>query len=170
MVQNERIYCDLLINEIIDIYKETNEWLGLQNKAINRKSFLDVPKHKLEQFCKILKEVLADYGWGNQSLVHKGTLFHYFIVYHSGEGKVNFNSLKYLMDLTMSVIDSSESTILNLTKNLETLRHCFYCLNYAVEIVGGSNILKYLMTDNKNGNTLLHEWAKKGNYKFIFLF
>ena len=170
MVQNERIYCDLLINEIIDIYKETNDWLGLQNKAINRTSILDVPTRKLEQFCKILKEVLADYSLGNQSFVHKGTLFHYFIVYYSGEGKVNFNSLKYLMDLTMSVIDSSESTILNLTENLETLRHCFYCLNYAAEIVGEGNILKYLMTDNKNGNTLLHEWAKKGNYIFIFLF
>ena len=164
MVQNERIYCDLLINEIIDIYKETNEWLGLQNKAINRKSFLDVPKHKLEQFCKILKEVLADWGWGNQSLVHKGTLFHYFMVYYSGEGKVDFNSLKYLMDLTMAVIDSPETTILNLTENLETLRHYINCLKYVEDIVGESTIEKYLMTWNKNGNTLLHEWAKKGNY------
>ena len=148
---------------MIDIYKETNEWLGLQNKAINRKSFLDVPKRKLEQFCKILKEVLADYGWGNQSLVHKGTLFHYFIVYYSGEGKVDFNSLKYLMDLTMAVTDSPESTILNLTENLETLRHCIKSLNYAEDIVGESIIQKYLMMWNKNGNTLLHEWAKKGN-------
>ena len=173
MVQNERIYCDLLINEIIDIYKETNEWLGLQNKAIDRKSFSDVPKHKLEQFCKILKEVLADWGWGNQSLVHKGTLFHYFMVYYSGEGKVDFNSLKYLMDLTMAVIDSPETTILNLTQNLETLRHCFKCLNYAVEeslVVEESMIKKYLMMKNKNGNTLLHEWAKKGNYMFLFRF
>ena len=164
MVQNERIYCDLLINEIIDIYKETNEWLGLQNKAINRKSFLDVPKRKLEQFCKILKEVLADYGWGDESLVHKGSLFHYFIVYYSGEGKVDFNSLKYLMDLTMAVTDSPESTILNLTENLETLRHCLKSLNYVEAIVGESTIEKYLMMWNKNGNTLLHEWAKKGNY------
>ena len=172
MVQNERIYCDLLINEIIDIYKETNEWLGLQNKTIDRKSFLDVPKRKLEQFCKILKEVLEDYAYGNQSLVHKGSLFHYFIVHYSGEGKVNFNSLKYLMDLTISVFDSSESTILNMTENLETLRHCFKCLNYAEEsiVVEESKIKKYLMMKNKNGNTLLHEWAKKGNYMLIFLF
>jgi hypothetical protein len=163
VVQNERTYRDLLINEIIDIYKETNEWLGLQNKAIDRESFLDVPKRKLEQFCKILKEVLEDYGWGNQSLVHKGSLVHYFIVYYSGEGKVHFNSLKYLMDLTMAVIDSSDSTILNLTENLETLRHCINCLNYAEEIVGESKVHKYFMMWNKNGNKLLHEWAKKGN-------
>ena len=145
------------------------ELLGLQNKAINREDFLGVPKLKLEEFCKILNEVLEDYQCGF-NLAHKGSLFHYFMAYYRGEGKVNFNSLKYLMDLTMSVIDSSESTILNLTENLETLRHCFYCLNYAAEIVGEGNILKYLMTDNKNGNTLLHEWAKKGNYIFIFQF
>ena len=146
MVQNERIYCELLINEIIDIYKKTNELLGLQNKAIKRKSFLDVPKRKLEQFCKILKEVLEDWGWGNQSLVHKGSLFHYFIVYNSGEGKINFNSLKYLMDLTMAVIDSSYSTILNLgqTENLETLYHYIDCLKYAKEIVGGGKLLVYI--------------------------
>ena len=144
MVQNERTYCDLLINEIIDIYKETNEWLGLQNKTIDRKSFLDVPKRKLEQFCKILKEVLEDWGWGNQSLVHKGSLFHYFIVYYSGEGKINFNSLKYLMDLTMAVIDSSYSTILNLAENLETLHHYINCLKYAKEIVGGGKLLKFI--------------------------
>jgi hypothetical protein len=147
VVQNERTYCDLLINEIIDIYKKTNEFLGLQNKAINRKSFLDIPKRKLEQFCKILKEVLEDWGWGNQSLVHKGSLFHYFIVYYSGEGKVDFNSLKHLMDLTMAVIDSSENTILNLTyhtENLETLHHYINCLKYAKEIVGEGKLLVFI--------------------------
>ena len=163
MVQNERIYHDLLIDEIIDVYKQTMELLGLQNKAINKEDFLGVPKRKLEDFCKILIEVLEDYQCGF-NLAHKGSLFHYFIAYYRGEEKVNFNSLKYLMNLTISVFDSSESTILNLTENLETLRHCFYCLNYAVEIVGESNIQKYLMMKNKNGNTLLHEWAKKGNY------
>ena len=146
VVQNERTYCDLLINEIIDIYKKTNECLGLQNKAINRTSFLDVPKHKLEQFCKILKEVLEDWRWGNQSLVHKGSLFHYFIVYYSGEGKVDFDSLKFLMDLTMAVIDSSENTILNLTyhENLETMLHYINCLKYAKEVVGEGKLLVFI--------------------------
>ena len=137
------------------------ELLGLQNKAINREDFLGVPKHRLEGFCKILNEVLEDYQCGFD-LAHKGSLFHYFIAYYRGEGKVNFNSLKYLMDLTLAVIDSPESNILNLTENLETLRHYINCLKYVEDIVGESTIKKYLMMWNKNGNTLLHEWAKKG--------
>ena len=170
MVQNERTYCDLLINEIIDIYKKTNECLGLQNKAINRKSFLDIPKRKLEQFCKILKEVLEDWGWGNQSLVHKGSLFHYFIVYYSGEGKVDFNSLKYLMDVTMAVNDSSNGTFLHLTENLETLRYSINCLDYAEDIIEESKLQKYVMIGDKDGNTILHKWAKKGNFFFCLNF
>ena len=84
MVQNENTYRDLLINEIFDIYHETMELLGLPNKneiitqipigngrnkyhvttaprnRVNREDFSDVPKSKLEQFCKILKEDLND--------------------------------------------------------------------------------------------------------------
>ena len=167
-MQNERIYCDLLINEIIDIYKKTNEWLGLQNKAVNRKSFLDVPKRKLEHFCKILKEVLDDYQCGFD-LAHKGSLFHYFIVYYKSD-RVNYNPLKYLMDLTMAVNHSSDGTLLNLTEDLETLISCIDCLYSAEKIVGRRKVQKYLMMWNKSGNTILHEWAKKGNFMFQFLF
>ena len=143
------------------------ELLGLQNKAINREDFLGVPKRKLEDFCKILNEVLEDYQCGFD-LAHKGSLFHYFIVYYRGEGKVNFNSLKYLMDLTLIVNDSSESTMLNLAEDVEDLLSCINCLNFEEHIIGESKIQKYLLTWNKNGNTLLHEWAKKGNFIFVF--
>ena len=119
---------------------------------VNREDFSDVPKSKLEQFCKILKEVLDDYKCGFD-LVHKGSLFHYFIVYYKSNEEVNFNSLKYLMDLTLAVNDSSNGTFLNLTENLETLLYCLYCLDYAEDIIAESKIQKYLMIGDKNGNT-----------------
>ena len=143
------------------------ELLGLQNKAINREDFLGVPKRKLEDFCKILNEVLEDYQCGFD-LAHKGSLFHYFIAYYRGEGKVNCNSLKYLMDITLILNDSSESTILNLAEDVEDLLDCINCLNFPEHIIGDSKIQKYLLMWNKNGNTLLHELAKKGNFIFVF--
>ena len=193
MVQNEKTYRDLLINEIIDIYEKTRELLGFPNKQkiitripigngrnkyhmttagrnrVNREDFSDVPRSKLEHFCKILKEVLDDYKCGFD-LVHKGSLFHYFIVYYKSNEEVNFNSLKYLMDLTLAVNDSSNGTFLNLTENLETLLYCLYCLDYAEDIIAESKIQKYLMIGDKNGNTVLHKWAKKGNFFFCLNF
>ena len=145
------------------------ELLGLQNKAINREDFLGVPKRKLEDFCKILNKVLEDYQCGFD-LVHKGSLFHYFIVYYKSNEEVNFNSLKYLMDLTLAVNDASNGTFLNLTENLETLLYCLYCLDYAEDIIAESKIQKYLMIGDKNGNTVLHKWAKKGNFFFCLNF
>ena len=170
VVQYERMYRDLLINEIIDIYKETMNRLGLQqNEAIDRDTFLDVPKCKLEHFCKILKEVLeGEKNCFGQDLTHEGSLFHYFIVYYKSD-RVNCNPLKYLMDLTMAVNHSSDGTLLNLTEDLETLISCIDCLYSAEEIVGRRKVQKYLMMWNKSGNTILHEWAKKGNFIFRYL-
>ena len=140
---------------------------------VNREDFSDVPKSKLEQFCKILKEVLDDYQSGFD-LVHKGSLFHYFIVYYQSDEEVNFNSLKYLMDVTMAVNDSSNGTFLNLTGDSETLLYCINCLDYAEDIIGDSKIQKgiqkYLMIGDENGNTVLHNWAKKGNFFFCLNF
>ena len=42
----------------------------------------------------------------------------------------------------------------------------FECLYSAEEIVGRRKVQKYLMMWNKSGNTILHEWAKKGNFVF----
>ena len=142
------------------------ELLGLQNKAINREDFLGVPKRKLEDFCKILIEVLEDYQCGF-NLAHKGSLFHYFIAYYRGEEKVNFNSLKYLMDLTL-IVNDFESTILNLAEDVKDLLSCINCFDFEEHIIGDSKFQKYLLMWNKNGNTLLHEWAKKGNFIFVF--
>ena len=61
MMQNEKAFCDLLINEIIDTYKETKKRLGLDYKDHwNRDIFSTVPKCKLLYFCKILKKVLEE--------------------------------------------------------------------------------------------------------------
>ena len=140
---------------------------------VNREDFSDVPKSKLEDFCKILKEVLEDYQSGFE-LAHKGSLFHYFIVYYKSEKELNFNSLKYLMDVTLAVNDSSNGTFLNLTENLETLLYCINCLDYTEDIIAESKIRKgiqkYLMFGDKNGNTILHKWAKKGNFFFCLTF
>ena len=145
--------------------------LGLQSKATDRETFLDVPKCQLEHFCKILKEVLeGEKNYFGQDLTHNGSLFHYFIVYYKCD-RVNYsNPLKYLMDLTMAVNHSSNGTLLNLTEDLETLVSCIECLYSAEEIVGRRKVQKYLMMWNKSGNTILHEWAKKGNFIPIFLF
>jgi hypothetical protein len=166
VLQYERTYRDLLINEIIDIYKETMNRLSLQTKAIDKETFLDVPKYQLELFCKILKEVLeGEKNCFGQDLTHKGSLFHYFIVYYNFD-RVNCNPLKYLMDLTMAVNHSSDGNLLNLTEDLETLISCIDSLYSAEEIVGRRKVQKYLMMWNKSGNTILHEWAKKGNFVF----
>ena len=142
--------------------------LGLQIKAIDRETFLNVPKCQLEHFCKILKEVLeGEKNCFGQDLTHKGSIFHYFIVYYNSD-KVNCNPLKYLMDLTWAVNYSSDGTLLNLTEDLETLEKCIDCLYSAEEVVGRRKVQKYLMMWNKSGNTILHEWAKKGNFVFPF--
>ena len=164
------MYRDLLINEIIDVYEETMNRLGLQIKAIDREPFLDVPKSLLEHSCKLLKEVLeGEKNCFGQDLTHQGSIFHYFIVYCESD-KINNNPLKYLMDLTMAVNLSSNGTLLNLTEDSETLVSCIDCLYSAEEIVGRRKVQKYLMMWNKSGNTILHEWAKKGNFVFQFIF
>ena len=170
VLQYERMYRDLLINEIIDIYEETMNRLGLQIEAIDRETFLDAPKCQLEKCCKLLKEVLeGEKNCFGQDLAHNGSIFHYFIVYYKSD-TVNCNPLKYLMDLTWAVNYSSDGTLLNLTEGLETLEKCIDCLYSAEEVVGRRKVQKYLMMWNKSGNTILHEWAKKGNFFFCFNF
>ena len=138
---------------------------------VNREDFLDVPKSKLEHYCKILKEVLDDYQCGFD-LAYNGSLFHYFIVYYKSDEEVNFNPLKYLMDVTLAVNDSSNGTFLNMTENRETLLYCINCLDYAGDFwkIEESKIQKYLMIGDKDGNTLLHKWAKTGNFFFCLTF
>ena len=150
--------------------------LGLQNEAadneaIDKETFLDVPKCQLEHFCKILKEVLeGEKNCFGQDLPHNGSLFHYFIVYYKMDFVNYNNSLQYLMALTMAVSHCSNGTLLNLTEDLETLEKCIDCLFSAEKIVGRRKVQKYLMMWNKSGNTILHEWAKKGNFLFQSIF
>ena len=166
MMQNEKSFCDLLINEIIDTYKETKKRLGLDYKDHwNRDIFSTVPKCKLLYFCKILKKVLEqEKNCFGQDIIHKGSLFHYFMV-HDRE-----NPLKRLMDLTIAVNNSSSCNLLDLAQDFETLDNYLNCLYSAEEIVGRRKVQKYLLMCNKSGNTLLHEWAKKGNFIFQFIF
>ena len=140
---------------------------AIDNDAIDKERFLDVPKCKLEHFCKILKEVLeGEKNCFGQDLTHNGSLFHYFIVHYKCD--IYSNPLKYLMDLTMAVNHFSNGTLLNLTEDLDTLEKCIDCLYSAEKTVGRRKVQKYLMMWNKSGNTILHEWAKKGNYLFQF--
>ena len=134
--------------------------------------FFGCSKMQIRTLLQNLKEVLeGEKNCFGQDLTHKGSLFHYFIVYYkSDSSSVNHNPLKYLMDLTMAVNHSSDGTLLNLTEDLETLISCIDCLYYAEEIVGRRKVQKYLMMWNKSGNTILHEWARKGNFVFQFLF
>ena len=167
MMQNEKAFCDLLINEIIDTYKETKNRLGLEYKDHwNRDIFSTVPKCKLLCFCKILKKVLEQEKQNSfgQDLTHKGSLLHYFMVQYTE------NPLKSLMDFTVAVNNSSSGNLLDLIQDSKTLETYLNCLYSAEEIVGRRKVQKYLLMENKSGNTLLHEWAKKGNFIFQFIF
>ena len=166
MMQNEKAFCDLLINEIIDTYKETKLRLGLDYKdRWNRDIFSTVPKCKLLYFCKILKKVLEQEKTSfGQDLTQKGSLLHYLMVQYTE------NPLKSLMDFTVAVNNSSSGNLLDLIQDSKTLDNYLNCLYSAEEIVGRRKVQKYLLMENKSGNTLLHEWAKKGNFIFQFIF
>ena len=74
------------------------------------------------------------------------------------------------MENTIAINNSSNDNLLDLIQDSNTLDNYLNCLYSAEEIVGRRKVQKYLLMRNKSGNTLLHEWAKKGNFVFQFIF
>jgi hypothetical protein len=138
----------------------------------------DEPLDKLEVFCNIFREVVKQETtkWrklsSGHSLVHHGSVFNYF--YNPRDIMDPTDRLVYLFDVTLDVIVNNEN-ILHCHSVLEKFDEemmSFHCAFDSVHI-GADHILGYeklqslIRQRNKNGDHILHESAKRGNYKDI---
>ena len=151
--------------------------IGQVNKTRLAYYFADTPVTPLDQievFCNIFREVVKQETtqWRNlssgHSLVHHGSVFNYF--YNPRDIMDPNERLEYLFETTLDVHFNSENIIHchSVLDKFDEEMMSFQCAFDSV-IIGADHSLGYqklqsfIQQHNKNGDHLLHEWAKRGN-------
>ena len=140
----------------------------------------DQPLDEIEVFCNIFREVVQQetQQWRNlssHSLVHNGSVFNYFYNPHGIMDPTE--RLIFLFEVTLEVHDENENLLHChnvLPHNFDEIGsfHCAFdsVLIGAEHILGYQKLQSFIRQCNKNGDHILHEWARKGNYRDIYLF
>ena len=140
----------------------------------------DEPLDKLEVFCNIFRDVVKQETtqWRNLSshgLVHHGSVFNYF--YNPRDIMDPTDRLVYLFDVTLDVHGNNENIIHchSVLEKFDEEMMSFHCAFDSVLIgadhsLGYQKLQSFIQQRNKNGDHILHEWAKRGNFIDIFLF
>ena len=141
-------------------------------------NFADQPLDELEVFCNIFREVVKQETsqWRNLSshdLVHHGAVFNYFYNPHGIMDPTE--RLIYLFEVTLEVHDEKEnflhchSALQNFGNEMGSF-HCAFdsVLRGAENILGYQKLQSFIRQCSKNGDHILHKWAKRGNYIDIF--
>jgi hypothetical protein len=140
----------------------------------------DQPLDEIEVFCNIFREVVKQETtqWCNlssHSLVHHGSVFNYF--YNPHDIMDPTERLVYLFDVTLDVHANDENLLhcRSVLQKFDEETMSFHCafdsvLIGAEHILGYQKLQSFIRQCNKNGDHILHEWAKRGNCIDIFLF
>ena len=128
------------------------------------------PLEYLETYCNISRGIVKQdtqqsQGFSNDSLVHNGSVLHYF--YNPDDIEDPTERLIFLIDITRQVHEQN-STLLLWAPDVNFFQYVFDCItcSWSRRYCGLPKILNFIQKRNQNGDTILHEWAKKGNYLF----
>ena len=154
--------------------------IGRINKTKLVDYLADQPLDEIEVFCNIFREVVKQETtqWRNlssHSLVHHGSVFNYFYNPHGIMDPTE--RLEYLFEVTLEVHDENENLLHchSVLQNFDNEMGSFHCAFDSV-LIGAENILghqklqSFIRQCSKNGDHILHKWAKRGNYIDILIF
>ena len=141
---------------------------GQINKSILVDYLANQPLDSLETYCNISRgivkqETLQSHSFSSDSLVHNGSVLHYF---YNPDGIVDpTERFIFLFEITLQV-HKENCNLLHWATDVNYFTYVLDCIttNWSRRYFGLPKLLDFIQKRNQNGDTILHEWAKKGNY------
>ena len=162
--------------------EDITQWsVGWPVGQVNKSSLVDYledrPLDWLETYCNISREIVKqetqEYrnGFSNDDLVHNGSVLHYF---YNPHGIVDATErLIFLIEITLQVHEENRNLLQVHEENIKlphwapdiNFIYVLHCVttSWSRRYFGLPKLLNFIQKRNQNGDTILHEWAKKGN-------
>ena len=163
---------------------DISQWsVGWPVGQINKSSLVDYladrPLDWLEAYCNISRGIVKQEthrsSFSNDSLVHNGSVLHYF---YNPHGIVDATQrLIFLIEITLQVHEENRN-LLQVHEENPNLPHwspdinfiyAWHCVttSWSRKYFGLPKLLNFIQKPNQNGDTILHEWAKKGMFSIL---
>ena len=152
---------------------------GRINKSILVDYLANRPLDLLETYCNISRGIVKQEthrsSFSNDSLVHNGSVLHYF---YNPHGIVDATQrLIFLIEITLQVHEENRN-LLQVHEENPNLPHwspdinfiyAWHCVttSWSRKYFGLPKLLNFIQKPNQNGDTILHEWAKKGMFSIL---
>ena len=148
---------------------DNRQWpSGRINKSILVDYLANRPLDLLERYCNISKgivkqETLQSHSFSSDSLVHNGSVLHYF---YNPNGIVDpTERFKFLFEITLQV-HKKNCNLLHWAPDVHHFNYVMDCVtpSWSRRNFGLPKLVDFIQKRNQNGDTILHEWAKKGDF------